>query len=129
MYNIIFRWRLVTHARIDGYSQLPVFCTCSGNNRSDTVLSAFKDAVHRYGLPNCVRSDRGGENVGVAMYMLQHRGCGRSSIIVGRSVHNQRIERWWRYLFQGCILVFYNLFYELERIGLLDPTDDVHLFC
>ena len=30
------------------------------------------------------------------MVMLENRGCGRSSVIAGRSVHNQRIERWWR---------------------------------
>ena len=51
------------------------------------------------------------------MFMLENRGCGRSSVIAERSVHNQRIERWWRDLFQGCILVFYNLFHELERVG------------
>ncbi len=34
----------------------------------------------------------------VAMYMLRHRGCGRAS------VHNQRIERFWRDLFQGCLV-------------------------
>ena len=129
LYPLIIRWRLVIHAGIDGYSRLPVFCTCSANNLSDTVLASFEDAVHRYGLPNRVRCDRGGENVGVASYMLQNRGCGRSSVIVGRSVHNQRIERWWRDLFQGCILVFYNLFYLLKHLCLLDLIDEVQLFC
>ena len=96
---------MVIHAGVDGFSRLPVFCSCSGNNFSETMLALFEDAVHRYGLPNRVRCDGGGENVGVAMFMLQRRGCGRASVIVGRSVHNQRIERWWRDLFQGCIMV------------------------
>ena len=109
-------WQLVIHAGIDGYSRLPVYCYCSTNNRADTVLSLFQDAVNRYGMPSRVRCDRGGENVGVAMFMLENRGCGRSFVIAGRSVHNHRIERWWRDFFQGCILVFYNLFYELGSV-------------
>ena len=107
----------------------PVYLCFVAVLETETMLALFEDAVHRYGLPNRVRCDGGGENVGVAMFMLQRRGCGRASVIVGRSVHNQRVERWWRDLFQGCIVVFYNMFYELESIGLLDPTDELQLFC
>eukprot|EP00794_Sanderia_malayensis_P003967 gene3966-4518_t len=57
---------------IDGYSRIPVFMKCSNNNRADTVLNAFLEAVDHWGLPSRVRSDKGGENVKVAMYMLEH---------------------------------------------------------
>jgi hypothetical protein len=116
VYYLIFdRWRFVTHAGVDGFSRIPVFCSCSDNNRSDTVLQLFTQAVEKYGLPSRVRCDRGTENYSVAYFMLEHplRGPDRGSIIAGRSVHNQRVERFWRDLFVSCVSVFYHLFYHL----------------
>ena len=125
------RWRFVIHAGIDGFSRLPVYCHCSTNNQAQTVLQLFLEAVNTYGLPSRVRCDRGVENYDVGYYMLGHplRGTGHGSIIPGKSVHNQRIERFWRDLFVGCTCVFYHLFYYLEERGLLNPLDEVHLFC
>ena len=50
-------------------------------------------------------------------------------MIVGRSIHNQRIERLWRDVFQGVLKFYYGLFYHLEDMGILDPNSDIHLFC
>ena len=50
------------------------------------------------------------------------------SHITGSSVHNQRIERLCRDVFCGCLSMFYDLFYELENIGILHLESEVEVF-
>ena len=108
-----------------------MFLKCSNSNEAAVVLQHFREAVHSYGLPSRVRIDKGGENTGVASFLLAHplRGPGRSTVIAGRNVRNQRIERMWRDVFQGVLSFFRELFYHLEALGMLDPDNEIHLFC
>ncbi|XP_052760130.1 uncharacterized protein LOC128237304 isoform X1 [Mya arenaria] len=123
----LIRWRLVIHGGIDGYSRFPVYLNVSNNNRADTVLYAFLEAVQQFGLPRRVRSDKGGENVLVAEYMVEHQPIVNRPFIAGRSVHNQRIERLWREVWAGVTSLYYAIFYGLENEGILDPTSEVHI--
>ena len=115
---------------LDGYSRMIMFLQAT-SNRADTMLRPFQKGVMEFGLPSRVRMDKGGENVLVAQYIMlecPERGGGRGSVIVGRSIHNQRIERLWRNLFSGCISFFYYFFYFLEDCGLLHVNDELDVY-
>ncbi len=103
-----------------------MFLKVSPNNYAHTVLRGFTAAVDQFGIPSRIRIDRGGENTTVARWMLEHplRGPDRHSVIAGRSVHNQRIERLWRDLYSGCICFFYSFFFYIEDIGILNREDE-----
>ena len=129
-YHKLIRWRIVVHGGIDGYSRLITFLQASPSNEAESVLSAFLNAVDEFGLPSRVRTDKGGENILVARYMLCHpeRGPDWGSIITGKSTHNQRIERLWRDLFTGCLCFFYYSFYFLEDTGILNVDNEFDLY-
>jgi transposase InsO family protein len=80
----LIRWKLVTHAFIDGKSRFITGIRVSDNNRSDTVLDLFLEATAQHGFPSRVRGDHGVENVKVAQRMEDVRGAGRGSYIWGR---------------------------------------------
>lgn len=80
-----------------------MYLKCNCNNRAVTVLELYLEAV--LGLSSRERGYKGVKSVGVAWHMLSHpsRGPDRGSFIVGRSCHNQRIEKVWTDVFSGCL--------------------------
>ncbi|KAG7255106.1 hypothetical protein CRUP_029541, partial [Coryphaenoides rupestris] len=112
------QWGFIVFGGIDGFSRKIVLLGVSNNNRSETLLSMFENAVAQHGIPSRLRTDKGGEHRGIAEFMVFHRGDGRRSHIAGRSVHNQR-----------CVSsLHYSLFRQLEDRGLLDPDNEHHIF-
>ena len=120
---LFFRWRLVIHGGIDGYSRLVAFLSCSNNNRAATVLEHFVKATALYGLPSNVRVDAGVENKDVLLFMNIF-----GHAITGRSVHNQRIERLWVDTWMGVVNTYHSLFSEMEATGILDCCNDKHIW-
>ena len=105
----LIHWRFVIHGAIDGYSRMITFLNCSTNNNAATVLTYFENAVAVHGLPSRIRADLGRDNVSAWHYMVQQHGT-RECVLVGSSVHNERIERLWRDVFKSALSLFYEKF-------------------
>ena len=123
----LIRWHLIIAGGIDGFSRMIMFLNCTDNNKAETLLDCFLSGVSKYGIPERVRSDKGLENVAIADYILSKRGTGRGSMITGKSVHNQRVERLWRDVYTGVLSYYYTLFYFMEDEGILDPLIDSNI--
>ena len=125
----LIRWRMVIHGAIDGYSRKILYLKCANDNKASTVVSFFSHAAYTFGIPDKVRSDKGGENTDVWRYMLHYNSMESSCVITGSSTHNERIERLWCDVFRCVGQIFYNLLYGLEDDEFLDPLNDTDLFC
>uniref|UniRef100_A0A8C4T7B1 Integrase catalytic domain-containing protein n=1 Tax=Erpetoichthys calabaricus TaxID=27687 RepID=A0A8C4T7B1_ERPCA len=121
-------WRFVFHGCVDGYSRTIVYIEASNNNSASTVLTFFQEGVRNFGLPLRVRGDAGSENVLVERYMISERGH-VGSFIVGRSVHNQRIERLWAELNRAVTSYFKGIFLFMEENLVLDSNSEVDMYC
>lgn len=98
------------------------------NNLANTVLHCFVNGTQEFGLPICVRGDRGVENVDVASFIIQNGWLNRGSFICGRSVHNQRIERLWAEVNRVVSVFYRDLFVFMEEDGILDSTNEQDIF-
>ena len=59
----------MVHGGLDGFLRLPVYLHLSNNNRADTVLNLFKEAVFVYDVPSHILMDLGGKNIDDATYL------------------------------------------------------------
>lgn len=126
----LIRWGLVIHCAIDGHSRTCLYLKCSENNRSDTVLTLFENAIINYGvIPKHVRSDYGTENVKVweAMNNLVEDDS-YHPMLLGSSVHNQRVERFNRDINRNIRNKFAPILYSLENLGILDLSCELDVF-
>ena len=88
-------WNLSIQGCIDEGTRLVTLLKCNDSNSADVNLVNFKAACDEYMVPSRLRTDKGGENVKVADFMLRVRGLGRNSVMTGKSTRTQRIKRLW----------------------------------
>jgi hypothetical protein len=125
----LIRYGLIIHGCIDGFSRAVIYLYCADNNRASTVYDQFFAAIHNYGLPVRIRVDKGGENVLACQYFAQARGFLNNPVLVGKSVHNQRIERFWVDLKKDVLTFYLSLFQYFEyQLRIFDPDDQSCVF-
>ena len=122
----LIRWNFVTYGCIDGKSRLVVSLNVATNNYAITALHNFFDSVVEYAVPGKVRVDGGSEFNHVERFMNELDGSKRC--IRGKSVHNQRIERLWRDVYNKVIVIYQGLFNHMENRHILSIENDIQMF-
>ena len=111
---------------IDGASRFVVSMNATDNKTAESVAAFFIRAVAERGVPRKIRADKGTENVHVRRYAALLRAAGYKVIYLeGRSVHNQRIERYWGDL-APYIRAIATVLQDLTDAGVLDIDRDDH---
>ena len=109
--------------------RMTVYLTCNNNNYATTVLQSFIQAINTFSFLFGFAVTMEEKILRLQSLMLSARGFNRGSVLTGSSVHNQKIERLWRDVFQRVTGNFYKLFNRMEEVGILDPLNNVHIYC
>ena len=79
----LIRWFIVVNGAIDGFLPTIIYLKCIDNNKQKLLLIFFQTGVLRFGLPECVCFDHGGENIGVWQFMIASHNGGPSTVLIG----------------------------------------------
>lgn len=111
------------HGAIDDYSR------CAPFNTAQAAFMGFIEGIQNYSILSRVRMDEGVENGLIRDFMVEANGPERGSALMCKSVHNQRIERLWRDVFDKVVQSYYQAFHALEEARALDPSNKLHIYC
>lgn len=122
------------HGAIDGYSRKVLWLKAADTNKNPKVVALFfLQAIKKYKfLPTKMRTDKGTENVIIAKiqralrYRHDDKDAGMKSFFWSKSVHNQRIEAYWRQLINHCTGFWMQYYKNLVSKNLLDLDNEVH---
>ena len=130
-YDKLASFGFYIHGAMDGFSRKIAWLYVGNSNRNSSIVLRFYLSYIQSikGIPKILRTDGGTENslmLKVHTVLHEHIGNRHPCCIVGRSVHNQRIERFWGYLRQHFTQRWIDLFHELLRENLYNPNDQIN---
>ena len=109
---------------IDGALHYVLYARVASNKTQETLFEPFSKAVQKFGGPPLrMRSDFASEHALIRRYMLKVRFETRNPFLVGSSMHNQRIEHWWRLLWEKVIWFQKNAIEDMIQQGHFIPDD------
>ena len=117
---------LQIHGCIDGASHYVLYAHVASNKTQETLFEPFSAAVQKFGPPLWVRCDFAAEHSLIKRYMEEVRPETHNPFLVGSSVHNQRIEHWWRLLWEKVVWYHKNAIQEMVDQRYFIPDDRYH---
>jgi len=105
---------IVISGTIDGFTREVVALDAYTSNTASNVLNSIVTAFTRKGIPRLLRADAGSENIAIGKFMYLVRG--EDSFLIGKSVNNQRIERFWRDLRNSVMETYIQFFKSLGPV-------------
>ena len=116
-YDKLAMFGLRIHGCIDGASHYVLYAKVAADKTQETIFQPFLEAVQKFGPSLRVRSDFAVEHVLILRHMLEVWARTRNPFFVGSSIHNQRIEHWWRLLWEKVVWFHKNAIQEIVQQG------------
>lgn len=130
-YDKLAPYGLFIHGAIDGFSRKIMWMHLGNTNRDGATVLHFylKCGLSTGGIPKFIRVDGGTENrlmlrVHAILRETEDNGL-PNPYFIGRSVHNQRIERWWLFLRTHFTQFWMEVFTEMVNLQIYDSSKEI----